>query len=172
LTDVTNSPSIATVIYRPLVTDDHTVTSTLEFPYRRSLGAVIGAFMTALADHRILGVRTPAGEVLVPPLEYDPRTGAGLSELVDVGPGGEVTSWAWVSAPTGRHPLPHPFAFALVRLDGASTSLVHAVDAGTAAAMRTGMRVEPRWRAEPEGRITDIEAFVPAGSGGPEGGEG
>jgi len=168
LTDVTNSPYVADVIYRPGVTDAHTVTSTLEFPYRRSLGAVIGAFMTGLADHRIQGVRTPAGEVLVPPLEYDPRTGAALSELVDVGPAGEVTTWAWVTTPTSRHPLQHPFAFALIKLDGASTSLVHVVDAGTADVMRTGMRVRPRWRDEPQGRITDIEAFVPEGPDGEE----
>ena len=29
--------------------------------------------------------------VLVPPAEYAPETGEGLSELVDVGPGGTVT---------------------------------------------------------------------------------
>ena len=161
LTDVTKSPAARSVIYRPGVTAPLIVTSTLEFPYRRSLGTVIGGFMRALASHRILGVRTPEGEVLVPPLEYDPRTGAALSELVEVGPGGEFASWAWVTPPTRRHPLDRPFAFALIKLDGASTSLVHAVDAGSADKMRTGMRVTPRWRAEPQGRITDIEAFVP-----------
>ena len=31
----------------------------LEFPYKRSLGPVIGAFMTGLRDGRILGARTP-----------------------------------------------------------------------------------------------------------------
>jgi len=34
-----------------------------------------------------------------------------------------------------------------------------------AAAMREGMRVVPRWREEPQGRITDIEAFVPETGG-------
>lgn len=143
---------------------DRSITSTLEFPYRRSLGPVIGGFMTGLADHRILGIRRRSGDVLVPPLEHDPDTGEDLgTDLVEVGPGGEVTSWAWVSQPTPRHPLERPFAFALIRLDGATTGLVHVVDAGASSAMRTGMRVEPRWRAEPEGRITDIEAFVPEG---------
>jgi len=147
------------------MTDTHTVTTTLEFPYRRSLGTVIGQFMGALKDHTILGARTPSGTVLVPPSEYDPETGDALAgELVEVGPGGEVTSWAWVSEPTARHPLAHPFAFALIRLDGASTALVHAVDAGTIDAMRTGMRVVPRWSDEPVGAITDIEAFVPEGA--------
>jgi uncharacterized OB-fold protein len=147
------------------MSEPNTVTSTLEFPYRRSLGPVIGEFMTALAERRILGAPLASGDVLVPPLEYDPATGAAISgDLVEVGPGGEVLSWAWVSSPTARHPLDRPFAFALIRLDGASTSLVHAVDTGTMDGMKTGMRVAPRWRAEPVGAITDIEAFVPEGS--------
>jgi uncharacterized OB-fold protein len=146
------------------MSERHTVTSTLEFPYRRSLGPVMGGFMTALKDHKILGIATTSGGVLCPPLEHDPNTGEDLgTDLVEVGPGGEVTTWAWVAQPTGRHPLPHPFAFALIKLDGASTALVHAVDAGDISAMRTGMRVTPRWKQEPAGLITDIEAFVPEG---------
>lgn len=148
------------------MSERHTVTSTLEFPYRRSLGPVMGGFMTALREHKIMGIRNGAGDVLVPPLEHDPNTGEALGdELVEVGPGGEVTSWTWVASPSSRHPLDHPFAFALIKLDGASTALVHAVDSGDAAAMATGMRVEPRWRDEPAGLITDIEAFVPEGVG-------
>jgi uncharacterized OB-fold protein len=147
------------------MSEAHTVSSTLEFPYRRSAGPVVGAFLTALAEHRILGARTGSGQVLVPPLEYDPNTGEAVEEeLVEVGPGGEVMSWAWVSSPSSRHPLSHPFAFALIKLDGASTALVHAVDAGDAANMTTGMRVAPRWADEPKGVITDIEAFVPEGA--------
>jgi uncharacterized OB-fold protein len=146
------------------MSEEFTVTSTLEFPYRRSLGPIMGEFMTALAQRRILGARSPSGDVLVPPLEHDPYTGEPVSpDLVEVGPGGEVTTWAWVSDPSSRHPLDHPFAFALIKLDGASTALVHAVDVGDAGAMRTGMRVTPRWADEPTGVVTDIEAFVPEG---------
>jgi uncharacterized OB-fold protein len=144
--------------------DWQTVTSTLEFPYRRSLGSIGGAFSTGLKEQRILGSRTSQGRVLVPPLEADPDTGDAVEpDLVEVGPGGEVTNWTWVAEPTSRHPLQHPFAFALIRLDGADTTLVHAVDAGSPDAVHTGMRVEPRWAAEATGVITDIEAFVPAG---------
>jgi uncharacterized OB-fold protein len=123
---------------------------------------VIGGFLTGLRDGRLLGIRTADGRVLVPPLEYDPQTGDELDpQLSEVGPGAVVTSWAWVAHPTRRHPLDHPFAFALIRPDGATTALVHAVDAGDIARMRTGMRVTPRWREERQGRIDDIEAFVP-----------
>jgi uncharacterized OB-fold protein len=138
------------------------VTSVLEFPYKRSLGPVIGEFLTGLRDGRILGIRATGGRVLVPPIEYDPDTGEALApDMVEVGPGGTVTSWAWVASPSSRHPIDHPFAFALIQPDGATSALVHAVDAGSIGAMRTSMRVTPRWREERKGLITDIEAFVP-----------
>ncbi|MGH8921658.1 MAG: Zn-ribbon domain-containing OB-fold protein [Acidimicrobiales bacterium] len=138
------------------------VASTLEFPYQRSAGDVMGAFFQGLREQRITGIRTPSGDVLVPPLEFDPATGASVDPTpVDVGPGGEVTTWTWVDAPGADHPLDRPFAFALIRLDGATTALTHVVDAGDRARMQTGMRVTASWRAEREARITDIEAFVP-----------
>jgi len=90
------------------------VESTLEFPYSRSLGPVVGEFLAGLKQHRILGIRAADGKVLVPPLEYDPNTGDTLSELVEVGPQGTVGSWTWVDEPTPKHPLDRPFAFALV----------------------------------------------------------
>ena len=69
----------------------HVTEMTIKFPYKRSLGPVIGAFMTALTEQRILGIRS--GErVLCPPLEWDPDTGAELAhdDLVEVGPAGTV----------------------------------------------------------------------------------
>ncbi len=137
------------------------VESTITFPYRRSLGPVTGAFMTALTERRILGIRC-GDQVLVPPMEWDPATGAALPlDLVEVGPLGVVDSWTWVPEPSSQHPLDRPFAFALVRLDGAGTPLLAAVDAGTPAAMADGMRVAPRWRGRRIGHITDLACFVP-----------
>ena len=139
-----------------------TVEMTIRFPYKRSLGPVIGAFMTGLASQKLLGIRN-GSEVMCPPLEWDPRTGKELAhdDLVEVGPAGTVVSWTWVATPSAQHPLQQPFALALIKLDGADTSLTHAVDAGSLEAMSTGMRVAPRWKAERQGHITDIDAFVP-----------
>ncbi|MBG0828152.1 OB-fold domain-containing protein [Planomonospora sp. ID67723] len=136
----------------------------LEFPggYTRTTGPVIGRFLTELRDGRIVGVRTADGRTLVPPLEYDPETGEAVTgEFAEVGPAGTVESWSWVGEPRRAHPLDRPFAWALIRLDGADTSLLHAVDAGDARAMRPGLRVRPRWKTERTGHITDIESFVP-----------
>ena len=135
----------------------------LEYPYKRSLGPVIGRFFTSLREGRIEGVRTADGRVIVPPTEYDPVTSEPLSEFVEVGASGVVTSWAWVTQPRPNHPLQRPFAWALVRLDGADTAMLHAVDASEAA-MKTGMRVRVRWAAEREGGIKDIECFEPEAS--------
>src|SRR5271166_368857 len=137
------------------------VDSTITFPYKRSLGPVTGAFMTALTERRILGIRN-GDDVLVPPMEWDPATGAELAhDFVEVGPAGTVDSWTWVPSPTEQHPLSHPFAFALIRLDGATTPLLHAVDTGSPAAMAVGIRVAPRWRGTRLGRIDDIVCFIP-----------
>jgi uncharacterized protein len=131
----------------------------IEYTYTRSTGPVIGAFMTALREGRIVGVRAADGRVLVPPTEYDPVTSDDLSEIVDVADEGVVMTWAWNDTPRLGQPLDRPFAWALVKLDGADTGLLAAVDAGSADAMRTGLRVKARWADERVGSIRDLVCF-------------
>jgi len=143
------------------------VEMTLEYPYTRTTGPVIGPFLTGLRDGRILGSRC-GGRVLCPPLEYDPETSEPLDpEFVEVGPGGTVGSWTWVAHLTPMHPFDHPFAFALIQLDGADTPIAHAIDAGTIEAMSTGMRVAAQFRDERDGAITDVY-FVPEADARPQ----
>jgi uncharacterized protein len=133
------------------------------FDYTRSLGPVLSEFLTALAGRRILGARGADGRVHAPPFEYDPDTSEPPGGLVEVGPAGTVISWTWAAEPLDGQPLARPFGWALIRLDGADTAMLHAVDAGSPAAMRTGLRVRPRWTASPAGSIRDIVCFEPAG---------
>jgi uncharacterized OB-fold protein len=133
----------------------------IAFDYTRSLGPTLSRFMTGLAARRILGARAADGRVHVPPFEYDPVTGAAPDGLVEVGPGGTVTTWSWQAVPLEGQPLGHPFAWALIRLDGAGTAMLHAVDAGSPAAMHSGLRVRARWADKPVGHIRDIACFEP-----------
>ena len=133
----------------------------LEYTYTRSVGPVIGRFFAGLKEGRVEGVRTADGRVLMPPTEYDPRTGEAVGEFVEVAPAGVVVTWAWLSEPRPRNPLSKPFAWALVKLDGADTALLHAVDAGSRERMKTGMRGRVKWAENREGRIQDIACFVP-----------
>lgn len=132
---------------------------TVEFPFTRSLGPVQSAFLTGLRERVVLGVRTGDGRVLVPPVEYDPVTADEIRDLVEVAPTGTVTTWAWNHEPRRGQPLDTPFAWVLVRLDGADTALLHALDAPGPDAVHTGMRVRVRWAASREGAITDIACF-------------
>ncbi|MBM7055930.1 Zn-ribbon domain-containing OB-fold protein [Streptomyces durocortorensis] len=133
----------------------------VEFPFTRSLGPVQSAFLTGLRERTVLGVRTEDGTVLVPPVEYDPVTANEIRDLVEVAPTGTVTTWAWNPSPRRDQPLDTPFAWVLVRLDGAGTALLHALDAPGPDAVHTGMRVRIRWAATRTGAITDIACFEP-----------
>ncbi|WP_097948259.1 Zn-ribbon domain-containing OB-fold protein [Streptomyces sp. ms115] len=133
----------------------------VEFPFTRSLGPVQSAFLTGLRERTVLGVRADDGTVLVPPVEYDPVTANELGDLVEVAPTGTVTTWAWNPSPRRDQPLDTPFAWVLVRLDGAGTALLHALDAPGPDAVRNGMRVRIRWAATRTGAITDIACFEP-----------
>ncbi len=124
------------------------------------MGPVLGQFFTALRDRRVVGVRGSDGRVHVPPAEYDPVTYEALTEVVPVASVGTVVSWTWQPEPLEGQPLDRPFAWALIKLDGADTPLLHAVDAAEGE-LSTGTRVHVHWVDEPVGAITDIAYFVP-----------
>lgn len=133
----------------------------ISFDYTRSLGPTLSRFMTGLAQRRIIGARGSDGRVHAPPVEYDPVTHAPPTDFIEVAAVGTVLSWSWMPEPLEGQPLEQPFAWALIRLDGADTPMLHAVDAGSAQRMNTGMRVQVRWAQSPVGSIRDIVCFEP-----------
>jgi uncharacterized protein len=141
----------------------------LSFDYTRSVGPLLSQFFTALRERRILGVRGADGRVHVPPAEFDPVTYERLTEIVPVASVGTVVSWTWQPAPLEGQPLDRPFAWALIKLDGADTPLLHAVDATSSDAISIGTRVHAHWVDEPVGAITDIAYFALGENAEPEG---
>jgi uncharacterized OB-fold protein len=143
---------------------------TIGYDFQRTTGPVIGAFLTALREQRVLAIRDTAGRAVCPPVEYDPQTGAPLTEMLEVGTEGTVTSWSWVANTRDGQPLSTPHALALIRLDGADTAMLHLIDAPGPEAVSTGARVRIRWADEPQGLIDDIACFelVSAGAGNSE----
>ncbi|MEI7746048.1 MAG: OB-fold domain-containing protein [Actinomycetota bacterium] len=135
----------------------------LDFPYSRSLGPTLSAFMTGLRDGQITGTRGDGGRVIVPPTEYDPISSAPTEGSVNVGPGGVLTSWTWIDKPKPSHPSDKPFAWAMVKLDGADTAMLHILKAPSADGIASGMRVSAQFRPEAErvGCMADIAAFIP-----------
>jgi uncharacterized OB-fold protein len=134
----------------------------LSFDYTRSVGPTLSQFFTALRERRIVGARGSDGRVYVPPAEFDPVTYERLTEIVPVASVGTVLSWTWQPEPLEGQPLDRPFAWALIKLDGADVPLLHAVDVGAAgpASISSGARVHVHWVDEPAGAITDIAYFA------------
>jgi uncharacterized OB-fold protein len=128
----------------------------IEYPFKRTTGPIIGAFLTGLREQVLVGSKAEDGRVIVPPAEFDPISGNDLTELVEVGPEGVITTWAWVTEPHAKHPLDDPFAWVLVQPDGADTPMLGALKADGIDAVATGARVRPAWAAEREGHIDDI----------------
>jgi uncharacterized OB-fold protein len=92
-----------------------------------------------------------------------------LTEVVPVSSVGTVVSWTWQSTPLEGQPLEQPFAWALIKLDGADTPLLHAVQAASSDEVSTGARVHAHWIEEPVGAITDIAYFELGEDAEPEG---
>lgn len=132
----------------------------MQFDYTRSTGPVVGAFLTGLRDKKVLGYKDSQGRVVCPPPEYDAHDASAVDAagLVEVGQEGTVTSWAWNPFPRAGNPFDRPFAWALVKLDGADTSILHALDLPQDA-ISTGMRVRIRWADDTVGYINDIACF-------------
>jgi len=125
----------------------------LDFAFDRSVGGATAAFLVGMARGEIVGSRDGEGRVTVP--------AADGGDLVRVRDTGVVRAWSWVAEPDPRHPLSEPFAFALIQLDGADTSLLHVVDVESEEALVPGLRVGADWHAERRGSVLDIRAFVP-----------
>lgn len=136
--------------------------SVMEFPYRHSTGETIGRFLAGLKEQKkIWGQRVAGQGVVVPPVGYSEVDGTAGAEWVEVGPEGVVTAFAIVHHPIERlHPFDRPFAFVLVRLDGADTALPHVVKEDLER-LRVGARAAAVWKPDGErvGSLRDIECF-------------
>ncbi|MGJ8686912.1 MAG: Zn-ribbon domain-containing OB-fold protein [Spongiibacteraceae bacterium] len=133
---------------------------TLGYTYTRSTGPIVGQFLTALRERKLLGIKATDGKVIMPPVEFDPASAEALTELVAVADTGVVKTWCWVSEPRKAHPSDKPFAWAMIQLDGADVPMLHWIDADDESAVSTGMRVKARWAEETSGCINDIQGFV------------
>ena len=133
----------------------------VEYPFTRTTGPVVGAFLTGLREGILLGIQRRDGTVLVPPTEYDPVTSEPLTEMVEVGQAGVVETWTWVDPPRPQSPWEVPHALAMIRLDGADTAMLHGVLVDSPVEMTTGMRVQAVWADQRVGHIGDLDGFRP-----------
>jgi uncharacterized OB-fold protein len=134
----------------------------MEFPYKHSTGQTVGRFLAGLKDQKMIwGQRVTGQGVVVPPVGYSEVDGSDAGEWVAVKDTGVVTAAAVVHHPIeGLHPSSTPFAFALVRLDGADTAMAHVVTENLDQ-LKVGARVQAVWAPDDQrtGTIRDIACF-------------
>ncbi len=134
----------------------------MEFPYKHSTGQTVGRFLAGLKEQKkIWGQRVSGQGVVVPPLGYSEVDGSNAGEWVAVKDTGVLTAVAVVHHPIeGLHPFSTPFAFVLVRLDGADTAMAHVVR-DNVDKLQVGARVQAEWAPDDQrqGTIRDITCF-------------
>jgi uncharacterized OB-fold protein len=141
-----------------------TVEGKLALPYQYFAGANGSKFIVALRDEKkILAVRSEStSRTLVPPREVDERTFEDLREnWVEVGNEGEVTGFTVIRYSEPYQPKEPPYLLALIKLDGADSSIAHILDCDPGE-VQNGMRVKAVFADEPVNSILAVSHFTPA----------
>ena len=137
----------------------------LKVEYTYAAGEIATRFFRELRDHgRFLGVRCPVcRRVYVPPRPACGICYAPAKEWVPVSDEGIIVGCTVVQVPfidpmTGEQ-RPVPYGFAIIRLDGAATSLYHFLEETDPAKLRVGQRVKAVFRETRIGSLLDIRHF-------------
>ena len=126
-------------------------------------GATRSRFLTEIRDNRkIMGIRCPdCNLVYVPPRSVCLKCFSNLSDFVEVGQAGTLTTYSIVYRSEPFYPVEPPFVYGIIQLDGADTGLVHLIGEVDLQEVRVGMRVKAVFKEERVGSILDIKYFKP-----------
>lgn len=133
----------------------------VDLPFSYAAGRTASRFFVALRDHqKIMGKRCPqCGRVIVPAQLFCKECFVDTTEWVEVGPQGTLITFTVVYRKEPHHPEETPFAYGIVKLDGADTSMVHLLGEVEPVDIKEGMRLRAVFREKPEGNILDIAYF-------------
>jgi uncharacterized OB-fold protein len=132
-------------------------------PYTYTIGTVASKFFTELRDNkRILGLKcSQCKRVIVPPRSICDKCFSQIGEWVEVDSKGKLITYTAVHYSLPIHPAEHPFAYGIVRLNGASTGLPCLLGEVDLNKIEIGTEYEAVFREKREGNILDIKYFRP-----------
>ena len=145
-------------------------TRTLAYPSRIRLsytwhvGKVGSRFYQEIKDNcRICGTKcSQCAWVFVPPRETCPRCYRDMHEWVKLSDTGTLLAYTVTRyAVPAIQPLEPPFALGIIKLDGASSGLVHLLGETNLSDISIGMRVKAVFREIRRGDYLDIKYFKP-----------
>ena len=137
-----------------------TLKGQIAVPYTWWVGKTGSRFLISLRDEeKILGNRcTKCNTVYVPPRKNCGRCFEEITDWVELDAQGVVKAHTVVRYAGPMQPAGPPFAYALIRLDGADVDLLHIVR-NDLDRLKNGVRVKARFKEERSGHILDIEDF-------------
>jgi len=137
----------------------------IKVPYSWQAGETASYFLIRLRDdQKIVGRKCPkCQKVLVPPRKNCPFCFVHTKEWVELAGQGEVETFTIVHRGTHIQPLKPPFVYAVIRLDGADTGMVHLLGEVEPGDVKEGMRVKAVFAEERKGSPLDIAYFKPVG---------
>ena len=146
-------------------TDCFVVDGKLALPYTYFAGRVGSKFLTTIRDEKkIMGIKcNKCNKVFVPPRQTCDVCMEDIRDnWVDVQNTGEVTNFTVVRYDDKHLPKKAPYVLAMIKLDGADTSLVHVVEGIDLDKAKIGMKVQAVFADETTSTIMDIDHFAPA----------
>ena len=131
--------------------------------YSYSAGPVRSKFLLHLRDQKkIMGTRCPScGRVYVPARSTCLRCFEDMEEWVEVSDEGTLETYTVVHKSGPVYPPDIPFAFGIIKLDGADTGLAHRLGEVDFERISIGMRVKAVFEDQLKGDIRDIKYFKP-----------
>ncbi len=137
--------------------------SRIKVPYAWQAGETASHFLLSLKNEaKFVGKKcAKCTKVLVPPRKSCPYCFVETAEWVDVSDEGVVEAFTIVRRDTGIMPMKPPFAYAVIKLDGADTGLVHLLAEVELGEVKEGLRVKAVFDEERTGKMLDVKYFKP-----------
>ena len=135
----------------------------IKLPYSWQAGETASYYFTQLRDEKkIWGKKCPkCKKVLTPPRKNCPFCTVPTADWVELTGEGTVDTFTVVHRGTNIHPMKTPFAYAIIKLDGADTGFLHMLGEVDVNKIKEGMRVKAVFAGERVGLPTDIAYFKP-----------
>jgi hypothetical protein len=137
-----------------------TMKGRIAVPYTWWVGETGSKFLIAIRDEqKILGSKCQnCGRVYVPPRKNCGRCFVDIKEWVDVADEGIIEAFSIVHYSQPIQPVKPPFAYALIKLDGADVGFLHIIEKDLNR-IKNGLRVKAKFKEERTGSILDIDSF-------------
>ena len=136
---------------------------TRRWKYTRYAGHTGSQFLIELRDNkRIMGTKCPVcHRVYVPARSFCHVCFKPMDEWLYVSNEGTLMSYTLVYQSEPSYPVKTPFAYGIIKLDGADTGIAHIIDEVNPKNIRIGMKVRSVFKDRRVGSILDIKYFKP-----------